>query len=243
MAEAAPPQPIRRPGIIYHLGRALLRPALWLLYRPIVTGREHIPATGPVLLASNHLSAWDTVLIPVAASRPVQFLTKAAYFTGSGPAGAVRRWFFTSIGGVPVTRTAGHDAQAALHAGSRILRAGSVFAVFPEGSRSRDGRLYRGRSGAAWIALETGATVVPIGLIGTELIGTPRMRPFGWLRGRAGARPRRPQLRFGAPLELGDLAGRPAGGARREATARIMAAIAALSGQERAEGLNPGSRD
>jgi 1-acyl-sn-glycerol-3-phosphate acyltransferase len=187
-----------------------------------------------VLLASNHLNAWDTVLIPVAAIRPVQFLTKSSYFEKSGPLGAFLKWFFTNIGAVPVLRAAGSEAQAALAAGSSILSAGSVFAVFPEGTRSRDGRLYKGRGGAAWMALETGAAVVPVGLIGTG-----DMRVFGWLR-RGSARP---EVRFGTPLRLSDLADKPGGVARRIATERIMDAIAELTGQERADEFNATSSD
>ena len=216
---------------MYRAGRAVLRPLLGLLYRPRIEGRGNIPKRGGVLLASNHRSSWDTVLIPVASPRPVQFLTKSAYFNRPGRIGALQRWFFRSIGGVPVERAAGERARAALAVGGRILAAGRVFAVFPEGSRSRDGRLYDGHGGAAWMALETGATVIPVGLIGTA-----RMRPFS----PRGARVR---IRFGRPVALGDLDSLPGGRARRAATERIMDAIAELTGQERAGELNPGSRD
>lgn len=229
----ADPLPVARPGAVFFAGRAILRPLFQVLYRTRTVGRENVPTTGAVLLASNHLSGWDTVLIPVAARRPVQFLTKSAYFTKAGLGGRLQRWFFTSIGAVPVIRTAGQAAQAALESGARILRAGSVFAVFPEGTRSRDGRLYRGRSGAAWMALDTGATVVPVGLVGT---GT--MVAFGWLRGRG-----RPEVRFGEPVDLSDLADTPKGVARRVATERIMDAIAVLSGQARVDELNASSTD
>ncbi|MFV0373000.1 lysophospholipid acyltransferase family protein [Microbacterium sp.] len=228
------PDPAPRPGAIYLVGRALLRPLFRVLYRPRYAGREHVPSTGAVLLASNHLSALDTVMIPVAAPRPVQFLIKASYFTGTGLTGRVRRWFFTSIGGVPVHRAAGRDARAALTAGSDILRAGSVFAVFPEGTRSRDGKLHDGHGGAAWMARDTGATVVPVGLVGT---GTAR--PFAHLRR---GQPRL-EVRFGAPLDLSDLDGVADGKARREITERLMSAIAALSGQERSGHVNASSRD
>ncbi|WP_040168250.1 lysophospholipid acyltransferase family protein [Microbacterium gorillae] len=229
----SPTRPVARPGGVYFVGRAVLRPLFAILFRARRTGRTALPRTGAVLLAANHLSGWDTVFIPVAASRPVQFLTKSSFFTGTGLRGRVSRWFFTSIGAVPVLRTAGHAAQAALDAGRDILRSGSVFAVFPEGTRSRDGRLYRGKTGAAWMALETGATVVPVGVIGTD-----RLVPFGWLLGRG-----RPEVRFGAPLDLSDLADLPTGRARRLATERIMDAIAALTGQDRADSTNASSAD
>lgn len=227
-------QPISRPGWVYFLGRVVLRPLFWLLFRTRRTGHRDAPATGPVLLAANHLNSWDPVLIPVAAVRPVQFLTKASFFERSGLLGGFLRWFFTNIGAVPVLRAAGSEAQAALAAGSAILSAGSVFAVFPEGTRSRDGRLYKGRGGAAWMALETGAVVVPVGVVGTR-----DMKMFGWLKRGAV----RPEVRFGQALDLSDLAGMPGGVARRIATDRIMDAIAELTGQERADEFNSSSTD
>lgn len=226
--------PVPAPGAVYFIGRAVLRPLFWLLYRPRVRGREHVPAAGAVLLAANHLAALDTVIIPTSSPRPVQFLIKSAYFTGSGLVGSLRRRFFTSIGGVPVHRAAGRGASAALAAGSDILRAGSVFAVFPEGTRSRDGRLHDGHGGAAWMVRTTGATLVPVGLVGTGAV-----KPFQHLLpGRA-----RLEVRFGAPVQVDDLAAMPDGRARRELTERMMSAIAALSGQERSGSVNTTSRD
>lgn len=213
--------PLARPGPVFTIGRAILRPLLRLRFRPKVTGAEHIPASGPVLLASNHLAGLDTILIPSFSTRKVQFLAKESLFR-RGVAG----WFFRQIGAIPVHRHAGSAAQAALDAGRAVLADGQVFAVFPEGSRSRDGRLHRGRAGAAWMALETGATVVPVGLIGTN-----RRLPDP----RSGQVPR-VEVRFGEPVLLADLAGLPAGRARRVATERIMEAIHALTGQELAEG-------
>ncbi|GAA5038349.1 lysophospholipid acyltransferase family protein [Microbacterium fluvii] len=230
--DQASPTRAPRPGAVYFIGRAVLRPLFWVLYRPRIVGRENIPAHGPVLLASNHLSALDTVIIPTSAARPVQFLIKASFFTGSGVLGRFRRWFFTSIGGVPVHRATGRDARAALDAGSSILRAGSVFAVFPEGTRSRDGMLHDGHGGAAWMARDTGAVIVPVGLIGT---GTTT--PLSHLLGRP-----RLEVRFGEALDLADLEGVPDGRARREITERMMAAIAGLSGQERSGSVNATSR-
>ena len=222
-----------RPGFIYFFGRVILRPLFWLLYRPRIVGRENIPERGPVLLVSNHLAALDALIIPTSATRPVQFLVKSSFFTGSGLLGRIKRWFFTSVGGVPVHRAAGRDARSALDAGSSILRAGSVFAVFPEGTRSRDGKLHEGHSGAAWMARSTRAAVVPVGLISTgtatplsHLVGKPRV-----------------EVRFGTPLDLSDLDGVPDGKARREITARMMNAIAQLSGQERSGTVNASSRD
>lgn len=215
-----------RPGLVFTIGRAVLRPLLRLRYRPLVTGVEHVPPHGPVLLASNHLASLDTIIIPSFAPRKVQFLAKESLFT-NGPRG----WLMKQIGAVPVHRATSSAAQAALNAGRAVLADGHVFAVFPEGSRSRDGRLYRGRSGAAFLALATHATVIPVGLIGTE------KKPFG----RTGTRGTRVEVRFGAPVMLDDLRELPAGRARREATERIMTAIQALSGQELAEEYAKGS--
>lgn len=223
-----PAQPaVARPGVVFAIGRAVLRPLLWLRFRPRITGREHVPAQGPVLLASNHLSAIDTILIPSFSPRKVQFLAKASLF--ATPIGG---WFFRHIGAIPVHREAGSAAQAALQAGTRVLAAGQVFAVFPEGSRSRDGRLYRGRSGAAFMALETGATIVPVGLIGTN---RTILNPVT-------GKPDRTEICFGAAIDLSDLSELPGGRARREATDRIMSAIQKLTGQHLADEFAEGGR-
>lgn len=217
---------IARPSLVFSIGRGVIRPWLRLRYRPVVTGAEHVPARGSVLLASNHLASLDTVLIPSFSPRKVQFLAKSSLFKGR-----LKGWFFRQIGAVPVLREAGAAAQQALEAGQRVLAAGQVFAVFPEGSRSLDGRLYRGRNGAAFMALSTGAVVVPVGLIGTD-------RRVDQTTGKTP----RVEVRFGPAVPLDDLRGLPAGRARREATARIMAAIGALSGQEVANEYAAGGR-
>lgn len=198
---------------------------LWLRYRPLVRGTHNVPRTGSVLFVSNHLSAADTILIPSYAPRKVQFLAKASLFSGT-----FKGWFFREIGAIPVTREAGSAAQAALEAGRDVLAAGNVFAIFPEGSRSPDGRLYRGRSGAAYLALETGATVIPVGLI--------RAHPSS----RTNNRTTRNSISFGAAVDLSDLNQLPAGHARREATERIMSAIQELTAQERVHSYVTGGR-
>ena len=180
-----------------------------------------------MLLASNHLSAVDTIIIPSFSPRKVQFLAKASLFDSR-----IGGWFMRSIGAIPVLRETGSAAQAALEAGREVLASGQVFAVFPEGSRSRDGRLYRGRGGAAFMALETGAQVVPVGLIGTN---REILDPVS-------GRPPRTEVRFGRPVPLDDLAELPGGRARRAATERIMAAIQELTGQELADGYADGGR-
>ncbi|MGI9823280.1 lysophospholipid acyltransferase family protein [Agromyces sp. Marseille-Q5079] len=218
-----------RQGPAYRIIRGILRPVALAVYRPKITGTEHIPAHGPVILASNHLSFIDSVVIPLASPRPVQFLAKDDYFTGTGFRGWVSRTFFTAIGAVGVKRGAGADAQAALDAGRGILEAGNAFAIYPEGTRSIDGRLYRGRTGVAWLALQTGAAVVPVGLIGTQEIQPvgaklPRVRPV--------------TVRFGAPIDVSGHGAATSGRARRAATDEIMAAIHALTEQELAGTYN-----
>lgn len=214
-----------RAGWLYSAGRSVLRPYLWVRYRPVISGAEHVPKHGPVLLVSNHLSSVDTILIPCFAPRQVRFLAKASLFGNR-----FTNWVLRGVGAVPVYREAGSEAQAALEAGRTILHEGNVFAVFPEGSRSTTGLLNNGRGGAAWLALETGATVVPIGLRGTDR--TKRQN---------GAR-ERVSLTFGEPISLDDLSSLPGGRARRETTERIMAAIQSLSGQERSGTYAEGGR-
>jgi 1-acyl-sn-glycerol-3-phosphate acyltransferase len=199
------------------------------VYRPRIEGREHVPKHGPVIFASNHLSFVDSIVIPLAAPRPVQFLAKSHYFTGTGVRGWVSRTFFGAIGAVSVERGAGSQAQEALDQGRRILDSGSAFALYPEGTRSLDGRLYRGRTGVAWLALTTGATVVPVGLIGTQEIQPvgrrlPRIAPV--------------TVRFGPALDLSQHGAATSGRARRAATDEIMTAIHALTGQELAGTYN-----
>ena len=189
-----------------------------------VEGREHLPGTGPVILASNHLSFIDSVVIRLAAPRRVTFLAKAEYFTGRGLRGRIVRWFFTAAGSVPVRRGEHRAAQAALDTAREVLADGNVFGIYPEGTRSLDGRLYRGRTGVGWLALTTGAPVVPVALDGTE-----RLQPVG----KRLPRPHRVTVRFGRPLRFtGDAA---SARARRVVTDEVMHAIGELSGQERAD--------
>jgi len=189
-----------------------------------VEGREHVPTLGPVILASNHLSFIDSVVTRFAAPRRVTFLTKAEYFTGRGLRGRLTRWFFTIAGSVPVTRGQHRAATAALETALEVLAAGNVFGIYPEGTRSLDGRLYRGRTGVAWLALTSGAPVVPVALHGTD-----RLQPVG----KRLPRPHRVTVRFGQPLRF---TGDPSSArTRRVVTNEVMRAIGELSGQERAD--------
>lgn len=229
-AEEAPlPAPERRPGLVYFLGYGVLAPIARFVFRPHITGRENIPKTGRVILASNHLSFVDSLVIPLTAPRPVQFLAKNTYFTGKGLKGRLSRTFFTSIGAVGVERGAGQAAQEALDAGRRILEADNAFAIYPEGTRSLDGRLYKGRTGVAWLALTTGAVVVPVGLIGTQEI-----QPVGSKVPKVA----KVTVKFGTPIDVSVHGSADSGKARRLATDEIMAAIHALTGQELAGKYN-----
>jgi 1-acyl-sn-glycerol-3-phosphate acyltransferase len=226
----------RRPraGGLYAFGRFVIAPLARLLYRPRVVGRHNVPKSGAVILASNHLSFIDSVVIPVVAPRPIQFLAKSHYFEGRGFIGRLKRTFFTSIGAVGVRRGAGRDSQDALEISKSILEGGNAFALYPEGTRSRDGRLYRGRTGVAWLALTTGAPVVPVGLIGTE-----RLQPVG-SKLPAFAKV---TVAFGAPIDVSTFGPASSGKARRLATDAIMAEIQRLSGQTEAGVYNEASAD
>ncbi|GGL44210.1 1-acyl-sn-glycerol-3-phosphate acyltransferase [Phycicoccus endophyticus] len=213
----------------YRVSHLVVAPFARLLWRPTVTGSEHVPRTGGVILASNHLSFVDSVAIPIVAPRPVSFLAKSDYFTGSGPLGAVRRGFFEMIEAIPVDRHSSRAAQESLDAALAVLRAGRAFGIYPEGTRSRDGRLYKGRTGVAWLALTAGVPVVPVGLVGTDAV-----QPVG----ARFPRPARVRVTFGPPVSPEPYAELPAGKARRQLTDAVMDAIAGLTGQERADCYN-----
>jgi 1-acyl-sn-glycerol-3-phosphate acyltransferase len=208
--------------MLYLLTRTVLAPVARLIYRPVIEGRENIPRTGPLLLASNHLSFIDSFVIPLVTPRRVVFLAKSEYFTGDGIRGLWMRWLFTALGAIPVQRGT-QEAQEGLDSALEVLKDGLAFGIYPEGTRSRDGRLYRGRTGVAWLALTAGCPVVPVALSGTQDI-----QPVGSRVPRIG----RITIRFGEPLDFSHLQGAKPGQARREATDAVMLAIRDLSGQE-----------
>ncbi len=220
--------------MLYTAMRSVVAPVSRAIWRPRVEGRHHVPKHGGVVIASNHLSFIDSVVIPIVAPRPVVFLAKAEYFTGAGLKGAATRTWFNTIGSIPVNRGDSRAAQAALDAALSVVKAGDAFGIYPEGTRSRDGRLYRGHTGVGWLALTAGVPVIPVALIGTDQI-----QPVGAKRPRL----HRITVRFGEPLRF-DPARMPANAARarRLATDEIMDAIACLSGQERAPGYNESSQ-
>jgi 1-acyl-sn-glycerol-3-phosphate acyltransferase len=211
--------------VLKFFGRAVLAPFARLLFRPRILGRSNVPKRGPVLIASNHLSFADSIVITLVAPRSVSFLAKSDYFTGPGLRGWFSRAFFTGVGAIPVLRGAGAAAQEALNDGLEVLQRGDAFSIYPEGTRSLDGRLYRGRTGVAWLALTSGAPVVPVALTGTQ-----DLQPVG----SSVPRLAKVTVEFGAPLDLGGHGPALSGRARRAATDEIMAAIQAMSGQESA---------
>ncbi|MDR6866471.1 1-acyl-sn-glycerol-3-phosphate acyltransferase [Microbacterium resistens] len=221
---------LHRAGFLYLLGRLVLAPLARLVYRPRVEGRRNVPRTGPVILASNHLSFIDSIAIPVSAPRRVHFLAKSSYFEGTGFRGALIGNFMRAVGAIPVNRGAGQAALDALEQQRQLLADGQAVALYPEGTRSTDGRLYKGRTGVAFLALETGAPVVPVGLIGTD-----KAMPVGAKRPSFG---HRVTIRFGEPIDLSHHGAASSGRARRQATDEIMTAIHALSGQELAGTYN-----
>src|SRR4029450_7471954 len=156
--------------MFYRLGHVVLKPLSRVLYRPTITGTENVPPTGGVILASNHLSFIDSFAIPLAAPRQVHFLAKDDYFTGTGVRGFLSRELFEGLGAIPVDRHSSRAAQESLDAALNVLGEGEAFGIYPEGTRSRDGRLYRGRTGVGFLALTSGAPVVPVALTGTDQV-------------------------------------------------------------------------
>ena len=201
------------------------------LCRPTIQGRENVPATGPVILAGNHLSFVDSVVIPLSVTqRRVRFLAKSDYFETPGVKGRLTKTMFGALGAMPVRRGNARDALLSLEMMLDRLNDGEACVVYPEGTRSRDGRLYRGRTGVAHLALESKAVVVPVGLSGTQ-----EVQPIG----ASMPRPRRFTVRFGDPLDFSTGFDHLAPGkARRVITDRIMDSIGDLTGQDRAGTYN-----
>jgi len=218
---------------LYVVSRLVLRPLFWVFFRPRVSGRENVPPTGAVILASNHLSFIDSIVIPLVSPRKVAMLAKAEYWRGKGIKGWGTRTLFAALGAQPVERDTHRSAQAALDTALAVLKAGDAFAIYPEGTRSRDGKLARGKTGVAWLALTADCPIVPVAVAGTD-----RIMPIG----SRGLRPHRATVTFGKPLHFPHYAGQAAKGKpRREVTDAIMVEIAQLSGQDKAGWSAPGA--
>jgi 1-acyl-sn-glycerol-3-phosphate acyltransferase len=206
----------------YWLVKAVLTPLLRLLFRVRVEGREHVPSAGPAVLAANHQSFCDSLFLPLVVRRRVTFLAKAEYFDKWRTA-----WFFRSVGQIPIHRGGGDASARALETAREVLEAGSLVALYPEGTRSTDGNVHRGRTGVARLALECGVPVVPVGISGTEAIqprGSRLLRPF-----------RRVRVRFGEPMTFDSAGlvdaetGRTSTERLRGFTERLMREIAGLA--------------
>ena len=182
----------------YWLVKAVLTPILRLLFRPKVTGRENLPAQGGAILAANHSTFMDNFMMPMVSTRRVTYLAKSDYFTGRGLKGWLQKKFFSGVGIIPLDRSGGQASEAALNTGLQVLRDGGLLGIFPEGTRSPDGRLYRGKTGVARMALEAGVPVVPVGLVGLTAI-----QPGGGGRPKLG----KIEIRIGKPLDFSRYAG------------------------------------
>lgn len=222
-------------GLYWLLRRIVLGPVLHRIFRPIEEGVHNVPTSGPAILAANHLSFADWIFLPLVLNRRVTFVAKSDYFTGSGVKGAAQRTFFAGTGQVPIDRTGGRASEGALRAGMRILRQGGLFGIFPEGTRSHDGRLYKGRTGVARLALRSGVPVVPVALVGTDEIAPP---------GRILRKITSPTVRFGPPLDFSRYAGMESDRmVLRSVTDEIMYAILDLSGQTYVDEYAPTAKE
>jgi 1-acyl-sn-glycerol-3-phosphate acyltransferase len=205
----------------YGILRAFLTPFLMILFRPKVKGLRHVPGTGPVIIASNHLSFSDSIFMPLVVPRKVTFLAKSEYFTSPGPKGLLKKLTFIALGQVPVDRSGGRRSEAALITGLKVLAEGKCLGIYPEGTRSPDGRLYKGRTGIARLAIESGAPIIPVAMFNTE-----KIQPTGTLIPKV----MRVEMIFGEPMyfegDSTDLLH------LRDVTDQIMSTIQELSRQE-----------
>lgn len=210
----------------YWVVKAILTPILRLLFRPWVEGLENVPRSGPAIFASNHLSFSDSIFLPlVVPGRKVTFLAKSDYFNGRGLKGRLTAGFFNLVGQIPIDRSGGRASETSVRTGLRALRRGDLLGIYPEGTRSPDGRLYRGKTGVARMALEAGVPVIPVAMIDTE-----KVQPPGKALPRFGISP---GVRIGEPLDFSRYKG--LAGDRfvlRSMTDEIMYEIMMLSGQE-----------
>jgi 1-acyl-sn-glycerol-3-phosphate acyltransferase len=212
------------PPLYWFIKFILLGPFVHTVFRPRIVGIENVPEEGPVIFASNHLSFADSMFLPLVVDRHIVFLAKSEYFTGAGIKGWFNRIFFRGVGQVPIDRSGGKASEASLEAGLGVLGVGKQLGIYPEGTRSPDGRLYRGRTGVARLILEAGVTVVPVAMIDTD-----KVMPLGSKMPRV----RRIGVVFGEPLDFSRFAGME--GDRfvlRSITDEIMYELSRISGQE-----------
>lgn len=202
----------------------LVGPWLRILFRPWVEGLDNVPKDGPAIFASNHLSFSDSFFLPLVVPRHITFLAKSDYFTGSGPKGWFSKWFFSGVGQVPVDRSGGRASEAAIRTGERILGEGKHLGIYPEGTRSPNGTLYRGKTGMARMAMEAQVPVLPVAMINTYEIQPP---------GQLLPRLKRVGVRIGAPLTFDRYEGLENDRfVLRSVTDEVMYELMSLSGQE-----------
>ena len=208
----------------YQFSRIVAGPFLHTIWRPKVTGTQHVPASGGAILAANHLSVIDSVFLPLMLDRPVTFSAKAEYFTASGPAARLWAAYLKATNQLQMDRDGPRAAQDTLEAALALLQAGNLFGIYPEGTRSPDGRLYRGRPGVGWLALKSGLPIIPGAMLGTGRVLPP---------GHVVPRPGRIEIRIGEPLKFpAEVAAAPPGKARQLIAEQVMSAIRELSGQQ-----------
>ncbi|WP_431818378.1 lysophospholipid acyltransferase family protein [Gordonia jacobaea] len=202
----------------------LLGPLLRVLGRPEVEGLENLPERGPAILASNHLAVMDSFFLPLMVPRRIYFLAKAEYFNGTGIKGRFQAWFYTAVGQIPIDRTGAEAAADALKAARRQLETGNLMGMYPEGTRSPDGNLYKGKTGLARVALDTGVPVIPVAMIGTNTFNPP---------GTVLPRPTRVKVKIGKPLNFARYEGMQGNRfIERAVTDEIMYELMQLSGQQ-----------
>lgn len=208
----------------YRLSRAVAGPVLHLLWRPSIIGAEHVPESGGAILASNHLSIVDSFFLPLMLARPVTFAAKSEYFTGTRLVDRATAIYLRRTKQLAVDRSGTRAARGMLEAALGLLRRGELFGIYPEGTRSPDGKLYRGRTGVGWLALASGLPVIPVAMAGTDHVLPP---------GKVIPRLGQIEVRIGEPLTFEQHAGTGAPAkARRVITDDVMRAIQRLSGQE-----------
>lgn len=216
------------------LKRFAVRPLLKIFFRIDLTGTEHVPPTGAAILASNHLSVSDSVFLPASLERPVVFLAKDEYFNGTGLKGRFTAWFFRSINQLPMDRSGGAKSAQSLASAAGALAEGKLLGIYPEGTRSPDGRLYRAKLGVAKLAVESGAPVIPVAMIDTH-----KVQPIG----RRIPRPGRIGIRIGQPLDFSDRRGQAQDSqVLRQVADEIREAIGQLSGQQYVDVYAPRKR-
>lgn len=210
--------------MLYWTLKIMLGPVLRVLFRPKIVGKQHFPRSGAAILASNHVSFSDSFFLPLVAPRRITFLAKSEYFTGRGIKGKLTKAFFAGVGQVPIDRSGGRASEAAIATGMRILGEGHLLGIYPEGTRSPDGRLYRARTGVIRMALEAGVPIIPVAMIGTYEI-----QPTGQVIPKI----KRVGISYGQPLDFSEYADRSKDPAvLRMLANRVMESLQELSGQE-----------